>query len=163
MPELQWVKALCKVQMEITKQGARVACLHKLSEQKQSLLQQLQQLSEALESEGKSSVGDKHETARARIQTEIEKTGEQLKITELQLQDFERLSEHATVTIQKGSLVTTNKGSFLIGPPLGKINVEDSFFYTISAISPIGQIMLGKSAGTEFQINDQVYLIQKVE
>lgn len=149
--------------MEITKQGARAACLRKLTEQKQSTLQQLQQLSEALESEGKSSVGDKHETARARIQTEIEKTGEQLKITEQQLQDFERLSELATLTIQKGSLVKTDKGCFLIGPALGKINVEDSFFYAISAVSPIGKIMLGKAAGTAFEINGQKYSIQKVE
>jgi transcription elongation GreA/GreB family factor len=149
--------------MEITKQGARAACLHKLTEQKQSTLQQLLQLSEALESEGKSSVGDKHETARARIQTEIEKTGEQLKITEQQLQDFERLPEGPTASIQKGSLVTTNKGSFLIGPPLGKMNLDSFFFYAISAISPIGKLMLGKVAGTDFEINGQVYHIQKVE
>jgi len=149
--------------MEITKQGARAACLHKLTEQKQSSLQQLQQLSEALESEGKSSVGDKHETARARIQTEIEKTGAQLKITEQQLQEFERLTEGSTTTIQKGSLVTTNKGCFLIGPPLGKLTLHTDIVYAISAISPIGQIMLGKTAGTAFEINGQSYSIQKVE
>ena len=149
--------------MEITKQGARAACLHKLTEQKQSTLQQLQQLAEALESEGKSSVGDKHETARARIQTEIEKTGEQLKITEQQLLEFERLPEGPTTNIQKGSMVTTNKGCFLIGPPLGKMNIESSVFYAISAISPIGKVMLGKTTGTAFEINGQSYSIQKVE
>lgn len=144
------------------KTRALEACKHKLSAQQKDQLQQIAQLNEALESEGKSSVGDKHETARARIQSEIEKIGEQLKITEQHLSELPKLLESGSHKVQKGSLVSTNRAVFFIGPPLGKIKSNSFEFYAISAASPIGKLMMGKAKNTGFELNGIAYLIEEI-
>ena len=53
-------------------------CWDTVLKQEKSLLNRQQLLRESLESEQKSSAGDKHETGRAMVQLEQEKLGKQL-------------------------------------------------------------------------------------
>ncbi len=145
------------------KARALEACQLKLQTQQHNLLQQMAQLNEALETEGKSSVGDKHETSRARIQSEIEKIGEQLKLCEQYLNELAKLSLTTSDLVQKGSFVKTNHGLFFIGAPLGKVQAEALDFFAISAASPIGKLMMGKTKQSTFELNGTSYRIEEIQ
>ena len=70
-----------------------------------------------------------------------------------QLADIEKLAESgASDIVEFGSLVETSKGFFIFGVSLGKISIEGVSCFAISAASPIGSAMLGKSTGDSFEL-----------
>ncbi len=111
-------------------------------------------LEESLESESKSSAGDKYETGREMINLEIEKLQGQLK-------EFKKLQETLSIArraftfevVQLGSYVKTTGANYFIAIPAGEITVEDEKFYAIGANSPVAQALLGKKSGEEFDFN----------
>lgn len=146
------------------KNSAYAACIEKLLFQKEELLHQLSQLNEALDAEAKSSAGDKHETGRARIQTEIEKVGNLLLLVEKNINELTASSNQSVVgTVQKGSFIKTSGGNFYMGIALGKITNASNTFYAVSPASPIGKLLLGKRVGENFQLNQLNYIIEAIE
>ncbi|MEM1122632.1 MAG: 3-oxoacyl-ACP synthase, partial [Bacteroidota bacterium] len=110
--------------------------------------QAMQSAETAKNSQTKSSAGDKFETGRAMMQAEEERSKVQLaKAIALQNSlnqiDFSCASQEVKV----GSLVTTNRGSYLLSVGLGKILVEGQPYFAISLASPIGQLLFGKEVG----------------
>ena len=110
----------------------------------------------ALQSETKSSAGDKHETGRAMLQLEMEKAGQQLsgiiKMKEtLSKINIEKVSEIAHL----GSIVETNKGSFFLSISAGNIIIKGKNYFAVSVSSPIGNLLLGKKSGDIFIFNDK--------
>lgn len=116
----------------------------------------------ARDSETKSSVGDKYETGRAMMQAEIDRHEAQLSKA-LQMQNELKLLNTAKThtTAAPGSLVLTNRGTYLLSIGLGKLPGEDNC-YAISPGSPIGQLLLGKKAGDTFQLQGIEYLIRDI-
>lgn len=64
--------------------------------------------------------------------------------------------------IQRGSLVKTTTGNFLISSSLGKITVEKNVYYAISEASPIGELLLDRQAGDEIVLNGKSIKILEV-
>jgi transcription elongation GreA/GreB family factor len=106
------------------------------------------ELYESLNSETKSSAGDKHETGRAMIQLEREKLGEQIKKAE-QNQVFLNQLKHykSTGVVRFGSVVQTNNSDYYIAIPVNNCLIDTSTFHCISPQSPIGVLLLGKKVG----------------
>jgi hypothetical protein len=99
----------------------------------------------ALQSETKSSAGDKHETGRAMLQLEMEKAGQQLAgITQMQVVlskiDISKTSKNACL----GSVIITAKVSYFLSISAGQLVVADKRYFAISVSSPIGKLLLGK-------------------
>jgi transcription elongation GreA/GreB family factor len=114
------------------------------------------ELMESNKQEGKSSAGDKHETAAAQVHLELEKMGKQMQEHNRRSEELERFNPakiSATQEVRAGSLVETNSGWFYIITSLGKLTTPSSDCYIISAASPIGQALLGKQVGEDFQWN----------
>lgn len=108
----------------------------------------------ALESESKSSAGDKHETGRAMLQLEREKLGEQIKETERNLKLLLPLENHvSSKTITIGSVVKTDQLSYYIAVSTPELKVDKTTYYCISAQSPIGKLLLGKKVGETISFN----------
>jgi hypothetical protein len=117
----------------------------------------------ALQSETKSSAGDKHETGRAMLQLEMEKAGQQLAgidqmKTILARIDVSQRSKKACL----GSIVITNKGNYFLSISAGKCIFEDTVYFAISAASPIGKLLLGSSENSTFSFNEMSYKVQKI-
>jgi hypothetical protein len=114
---------------------------------------------EARDSETKSSVGDKYETGRAMMQAEIAQQ-EGLLQKALQLKaELSRVNMEKKYTVAEfGSLVLTNRGTYLLSIGLGKLPGGDNC-YAISPGSPIGQLLLGKKVGDTFRLQGGDYLI----
>ena len=102
----------------------------------------------SLQSETKSSAGDKHETGRAMLQLEREKAGHQLAEIEKQKQILHKVnveSKHQKVAL--GSVIKTTQANYFIGVSAGEIVIDKTTYYAISAATPIAQLLLSKGVG----------------
>lgn len=115
----------------------------------------IENIQESLQSETKSSAGDKHETGRAMLQLEREKAGNQLKDIQVQQERFSKVNIHSkSNVVSLGSLVKTNLAIYFIAISVGKIVINDITYFAISPSSPIGQMLLGTVVGEEFVFNN---------
>ncbi len=112
---------------------------------------------ESLTSETKSSAGDKHETGRAMLQLEREKLGQQLAEAERTKQVLSKVPlEKASKVAGLGSLVKTSKADYFLAISAGQFGDDGMNLFCISADTPIGQLLFGKSAGDTFLFNNTV-------
>jgi transcription elongation GreA/GreB family factor len=117
----------------------------------------------ALQSETKSSAGDKHETGRAMLQLEIEKASQQFKAirdmrTVLAKVDLAKESK----TAHLGSVIETSSVCFFLAISVGKITAHGKDYFAVSVFSPIGKLLLGKQKGEEFIFNGVRTIIRNV-
>ncbi|WP_233898881.1 GreA/GreB family elongation factor [Tenacibaculum piscium] len=111
----------------------------------------------ALQSETKSSAGDKHKTGRAMLQLEMEKAGQQLhgiiKMKEILSKINTQNSQENSKIAHLGSLVKTTKNSFYLSISSGQLIIDNQPYFAVSVSSPIGRILLGKKQGDGFVFN----------
>lgn len=119
---------------------------------------------EAANNETKSSVGDKHETARAMMQLEQEKITKQLNEALDQRTELDKIDiSTSSSVIKKGSLVKTDKGFIFLSIGLGKLNIENETVIAVSPLSPLGAIILGLKENDTAKLNSASYLIESIK
>ncbi|WP_310587133.1 3-oxoacyl-ACP synthase [Tellurirhabdus bombi] len=117
----------------------------------------------AANEESKSSAGDKYETTRAMMQIERDQCARQLTEALKLRQELAGIDLDKTFpTVQPGSLVLTNRGTFFLGISIGKININQDTFLVVSAASPIGSQLLGRRVGDEISFNKVAYRILQI-
>ncbi len=123
----------------------------------------IRDIRESLDAETKNSVGDKHETGRAMLQLELEKTGNQLAEAEAmkQLLGTVSIKHHATEVIL-GSVVHTSKANYFLAISAGEFKSEGAKFYCISQHTPIGQLLWNKSIGDMVVFNGEKITISEI-
>jgi exonuclease VII small subunit len=99
----------------------------------------------ALQSETKSSAGDKHETGRAMLQLEMEKAGQQLQGVLQMKETLAKMdvSKNSSI-VHLGSLVKTTQATYFLSISAGKLVVDGENYFAVSVSSPIGNLLLGK-------------------
>lgn len=108
----------------------------------------------ALQSETKSSAGDKHETGRAMLQLEMEKASQQLASIDQMKEVLGRINpEKISIAVQLGSVVMTTLGNYFLSIGMGKIELNKTIYYAVSTSSPIGKILLGAKVGSSLVFN----------
>ena len=124
---------------------------------------QKKELKQALNSESKSSAGDKHEIGRAMIHLEMEKLGNLIAEAE---QNFKKLQSiknyNNNEVIGLGSAVLTDKANYYISIAADIYKINSKMFYCISPKSPIGKLLLGKKLDDKIEFNNQVIKIIKI-
>jgi len=117
----------------------------------------------ALESETKSSAGDKHETGRAMLQLEMEKASQQFASISSMQEVLRKMDVSKKNEIGKlGSLIFTNIGTYFLAISIGQININDSDIFVISPSSPIGKLLLGRKKGDIFLFNGKEIKVEEV-
>lgn len=117
----------------------------------------------ALQSETKSSAGDKHETGRAMLQLEMEKAGQQLSgITQMKEVLAKINLENKSTIAHLGSVVITDKVNYFIAISAGKLTACGKDYFAVSPISPIGKVLLGKQKGAIIKYNNLQIEIKNV-
>jgi len=123
----------------------------------------IQSNKEALNSETKSSAGDKHETGRAMLQLEMEKAGQQLKVVQQMQTQISRIDINSKNKIGcLGSLITTNTYSYYLAVSVGKVTIDSEDYFVISSNSPIGKLLLGKKKGDSISFNNTQICIKNI-
>jgi transcription elongation GreA/GreB family factor len=149
--------------MMITKPSIHRACLDLMEAKITALQKALDDLSAGVDSESKSTAGDKHETGRAMVQIEQARLGKQLSELVLQQNALRSINPDLTTDrIVNGSLVRVAQGMFYLSIALGKIEVDGVSVMTLSTASPLGRCWLGAKAGEVRHFNGVAYSILEV-
>jgi hypothetical protein len=147
----------------MTKEEIIGVCIEQVQTKLVRLRSSMRELQQANADNTKSTAGDKHETARAMVHLEQEKLGNQLTIEEGIFNDLQRMEIQPCEQAQFGTLITTNKGMFLLGAPCGKVMLKTGFVFGVSMQSPLAKAMLGKKQGDKAVVNGNDFSIQSVE
>ncbi|REE27972.1 hypothetical protein DFQ09_101814 [Winogradskyella pacifica] len=140
------------------------SCLKFVNDRLLTVQNTILDIQNSLQSETKSSAGDKHETGRAMLQLEREKAGHQLAEIEKQKQILQKVnSESKHTKVALGSIVKTTKSNYFIAISAGEIRIKDCKIYAISVATPIAQLLLSKAVGDTVQFRDDVFTITKIE
>tara|TARA_R110002073_G_scaffold81742_5_gene195839 strand:+ start:2794 stop:3243 length:450 start_codon:yes stop_codon:yes gene_type:complete len=124
----------------------------------------IEELQKALNSETKSSAGDKHETGRAMLQLDREKLGLQLAEINKIKKALSRVNlDNTSNIITLGSIVFTDKLNYFITISAGKLVVDNESFYAISANTPMGKLLIGKTVGDVIGFSKNTIEIKKIE
>jgi transcription elongation GreA/GreB family factor len=118
---------------------------------------------QAANEETKSSAGDKHETARAMAQLEVEMNAKQLDEAEKLQHLLNKIDiESPDSPIGLGSLVRTDQGLFFLGISIGKITVSGTDCFIVSPDSPVGKLLLQRKPGDSLTFNGRVTTILEI-
>jgi transcription elongation GreA/GreB family factor len=129
-------------------------CVEIISAKLNTINALLNDAQESANSETKSTAGDKHDTARAMAHLETEKNATQLAEINKLKKVLPYLENHKTgKTVDLGSLVLTDSGYYYISISLGKIEIANDSYFAISAMTPIGKLLIGKKAGDTLKFN----------
>lgn len=120
------------------------------------------EIQESLLNDSKSSAGDKHETARAMAQIELEQAGKQLNEVEKLIQNFKLINFEETKHIKLGSLIETENCYFFLSLALGKIEITSKPIYCIGIQAPLTQTILGKKVKESISFNNQTSVILSI-
>jgi hypothetical protein len=111
----------------------------------------------------KSSAGDKYETGREMAQQETNRNLAQLNEANKLRVALNQVSITATSdTAGSGSLVLTDNGNFYIAISAGLLVADGKKWMAISPGSPLGLALKGLKAGSTFNLNNKIYLVNKV-
>lgn len=120
-------------------------CVEYVNKRLQTVEEIISSNQKALQSETKSSAGDKHETGRAMLQLEMEKAGQQLQGINQMKEVLARIDISKKSKIAHlGSIVLTDKASYFLSISSGQLKVGDKQYFSVSISSPIGRLLLGK-------------------
>ena len=118
---------------------------------------------EARNNDTKSSAGDKFETGREMMNIEIQKSENQLSITNRFVEELSKIDlQKNNDKVVYGSIVYTNNGNYFISIAFGKIKIDRDVFYSISFASPIGKMLHNMQEGNSFIFQEKEYIIQGI-
>lgn len=139
------------------------ACIDTVKEKIDVAEKELQKLDSSQASETKSSMGDKYETSREMMQRERDTLNANLQNNKTILSQL--LHIDLTKTFNKaetGSLIETEQGYYFVSVGLGKVTVNDQTVFVISALSPIGKLLVGNSKGNVVIFNGQKLTLREI-
>lgn len=147
----------------MSKESLYQYCQHYVAQRIETARTAMEAAQASANEESKSSAGDKYETGRAMAQLERDRHA-QLLAEALRLRDdLARIDpDKKTETIQPGSLVETDRGTFYIALSIGKAVVDGRDYFLVSPASPIAAAMAHRKAGASVSFNNVVYQIRAV-
>lgn len=145
------------------KQNLYARCQEYVQQRMSTAQQAMDAAQESANSESKSSAGDKYETGRAMAQLERDRYAQLLAEACKMEQELTRLNvDKAYDTVQPGSLVTTNRGTFLISISAGKLTIDGLECFAVSPASPVAAALTGHRVGDVMTFNKVVYQVLSV-
>ncbi len=135
-------------------------CRDHVSSRLSRIQDQMRSLQESLDTETKSSAGDKYETGRAMLQLEREKLGQQLLEVEKVAEVLKKVSlTKRSANVGLGSLVRTTTNDYFISISAGEFIKNDIRIYCISPQTPVGKLVFGKVKGDILTFNHMTFRI----
>lgn len=127
-------------------------CLDNIENRKVKLQDLIDEVQASSNNETKSTAGDKHDTARAQAQIEVERLSKQLGLLNTMHNEILRLPTQKMEYIQIGSYISTKAGNFYVSAALGKMDHDGESYFAISVNSPIYVSLRGKLVGEDFEM-----------
>jgi hypothetical protein len=122
-----------------------------LDQRMQTSLDAMNAAQESANGESKSSAGDKYETSRAMGHLDRDMHARMYQQTREERKLVERIDE--SIIFKKGALgalISTSMGDFFLSVSIGQVKIDEKPIMIISPQSPIGALLMGKTAGDSF-------------
>ena len=149
--------------MQEIKSALYQLCLKFIEQRIKTAETALKQAREASNDDTKSSAGDKYETSREMMQQDIDRNKRLLIDAEENQKVLNSLKDAPfSTSARNGSLVYTTQGNFYLSISAGQLHLGKETVFAISAVSPIGKLLLGKEKGAQFDFNGKKYQIKEV-
>lgn len=150
--------------MSIDRTAVLDAVASQLKERIQASLDELQALQAGNADNSKSTAGDKHDTERAMVHMEMENLSKRLDHERRLLHELEQLTKQPTSAekVSSGSIITTDRGVFLIGAAFGRMQVKGQFITGISIQSPLGKQCINKKTGDSIEVNGNIFTVLSI-
>jgi transcription elongation GreA/GreB family factor len=134
----------------MTKTKVYEACMAKVNTQLAELQAAIDKVQESIVGEENSTSGNKYETARAMGQEELDRLNQTMNnaIRERNIL-IQIRPEKECSSAQLGAVVATDNKQMYISVGIGKLEVEGQIIFAVSAISPIGQAIMGLLPGDD--------------
>lgn len=108
----------------------------------------IKKVQESGNSEQKSSMGDKYETARAMSQNEIYMLSKQLEVLKIEYNKLLKVNPDKSSNIgEVGALVQTETTLCFIAAAIGSLTINNNKVAIISEVSPLAKAIFGKTKG----------------
>ncbi len=147
----------------ITKQHLYTKCQDVLNSRLAVLQQKISDIQNDLQSETKSTAGDKHETGRAMLQLEREKAGQQLSDIQKQFELLRKINpETKKDIVALGSVVYTSQANYFIAVSIGELKLKEQSYYAISPATPIAKLLMGKVTGDNIVFRNHKITITQI-
>ncbi len=147
----------------IVKQQLYNFCLDSLNKRIEAAKTSMEDAQNSANEEGKSSMGDKYETARAMGQIVRDMNAKQLQEAFKELSFLQKINpEKVNTTIDVGCAVKTTAGNFYISISIGQLKIENQTWFALSAGAPIAQALLNKKVGDNYTFRDKTEQILEV-
>lgn len=137
--------------------------LHQKTTEKIQGLEKLIDETRASNNDTKSSMGDKYETGREMLQQQINNLQIQLNEVMKQQAFLKSIVAKPSQKVEKGAVVSTERGMFFISVSLGEMALSDYKVMCISPESPLAKAMNGKSVNDVFTLNNVDQKIINIE
>ncbi|MGY5352373.1 GreA/GreB family elongation factor [Wenyingzhuangia sp. IMCC45533] len=144
------------------KEKIKQACLQVVNKKLEDIQVAINNYKTDLNSETKSSAGDKHETGRAMLQLEMEKLGQQYQTVLSQKNLLNKVIIGFSKSVAVGSLVKVNNHYYFLATSIGQLIIDKTKVMVVSVNSPIGKQLLGKKVNDDFVFNQQKFKVQEV-
>jgi transcription elongation GreA/GreB family factor len=113
--------------------------------------------------EGRSTAGDKYDTARAMSQNVRDMNAKQMQEALKDLASLQQINAAVmSIDVRMGSVVKTDAGNYFISVSIGSIPVEGQVYIAISPLAPLAQAMLHKKKGESFNFRGKQSVITEV-
>lgn len=148
--------------MPAIKQGLLASMLNTLHERIESAQKAIDSAIDSRNTATKSSAGDKHETGRALMQTEIDNQNKQLANSILLKNTLSQIPLAKSSKVDFGSLVETNHGFFYISVSIGIVQFAGNEYFTLSPATPLARVLTGAVAGDTIAFQGRQYQILNI-
>ena len=138
-------------------------CKNRLEIKLKELTGIYQSLIDSIQTDSKSSAGDKHETFKSMMHIEQEKMQTQIKMINQQINTINQLKVEKKNRIENGTLIVTDSKVFFIAASLGLASISDQSFFIVSLDSPIIQFMKKQSINTMFTFQSTNYKLIDIQ
>ncbi|SET74313.1 3-oxoacyl-ACP synthase [Hymenobacter actinosclerus] len=140
--------------MSSIKPRLHALCLAYVHERLAAIQAAINAAQESANSETKSSAGDKYETGRAMAQNERDRNLVQFQQARQLLAEIQRISPDLPCdAVRPGALVHTSMGWFYLGISAGKLPLDGTDYFAVSAAAPVAVALAGKRAGEAVVFN----------
>ena len=148
----------------MTKPQLHAACHAFIAQRVEAARTAMQAAQESSSSETKSSAGDKYETGREMANAERDRNAAHMQQAQQLQAELARISPDAPCdTVRPGALVTTSLGRFYISISAGKLALDGTEIFAVSAAAPVAVALKGRRAGEEAAFNGKLVRVLAVE
>ena len=141
------------------KEQLLAVCYNHANKRIASYRDEIETIKESIENNDKSS-DDNDDSGNGKLFNDLEKNANYLNEANKTLDTLKLINPKASHThAVLGSLVKTDSKTFFRATSIGAIEIEDSIYFVISLLSPVGQLLKNKVVGDTIEYNGDLQTI----